>query len=181
MSMRAVARGLLAALIGWLAIGGVAQAHGSPPLRVVSVSAGPYPLLVGLYADPPRAGQVLGLTVTLPTNAGSGMSLALSAAPGPGTDAVRVPGRIAPDGEEAGVWAGSTTLSVRGAWILEISVRGSAGEGVARVPVVAAEEGAIAEPLAWAIGLAPLAALVLFGLSERRRLAAVMAEGPPRA
>jgi hypothetical protein len=124
---------------------------------------------------------VLGLTVTLPGDARSGTSLTLSAAPGPGTDAVRVVGRIAPDGDEAGVWAASTTLSVRGAWILEIAVRGSGGEGVARVPVVAAEEGAIPEPVAWAIGLSPLAALLVFGLSERRRLRAVALGGDQAA
>ncbi len=153
-------------------LAGVAFAHDTPPLRVIRTTAGAYPIVVGLYGDPPRVGQILALTVTFP-DATPGITATLSGSPGPGTDAVRVSGSLTPDGNEVGVLVGAVRLTVRGAWNLEIAVRGPAGSGTARVPVVAVEEGAIAEPIAWAIGLSPLAGLIAFAFWQRRRLRAL--------
>ena len=153
-------------------LAGVALGHDTPPLRVIRTTAGPYPIVVGLYSDPPRAGQVLGLTVTFP-NPSPGITATLSASPGPGTDAVRVSGALTPDGNEVGVLVGTVRLTVRGAWNLEVEVRGPEGSGTARLPVGAVEDGAIAESVAWAIGLSPLAGLITFAFWQRRRLLAL--------
>lgn len=155
-------------VLAFVALVSPVAAHGARPLRHEQLTAGPYTLAV-LFYSAPRAGSTLQLLVVPQAAAGNDVSqLTAVARPGAGTPATLVRGQVAPDPELAGAFAVEQALPVTGAWILQFTVVGSAGEGSARLPVTAAAPGAIPEPVGWALALAPLLGLAAFGYRQWR-------------
>src|SRR5262245_23950744 len=90
-------------------------AHAERPATTVAVAAGPYRLVVGLYADPPRAGDDLPLAVApAPGEGGAPWTVRVEARPGLGTNATPTRATLAPDPDEPGSFAGVVRLPVAG-------------------------------------------------------------------
>jgi len=177
-----LARGLIAAL-ALLALAAIAApvpaaAHAERPATSVSVTAGPYPLVVALYADPPRAGADLPIVVSPGPGSRVGPRTArVVARPGLGVSATPTRATLAPDPDGPGSLAGAVRLTVTGPWLLEIAVDGPLGEAAAVVPVTAAAPGALPAWVGWLIGVGlPLGGLIWFVIWQQgylRRLEAV--------
>jgi hypothetical protein len=173
--LHTIARGLALALVAAGLASAVAPvpalAHAEPAAATVAVDAGPYPLVVALYADPPRAGQDLPLLV-IPAGGGppAPSEVQVVARPGLGTSATPTRARLAPDPDAPGSFAGAVRLPVTGAWLVDVSADGPAGEGRATVPVTAAAPGALPLWIGWAVGLAPLLGVLWFTWWQHRYL-----------
>lgn len=156
-------------VIALLAVGGeiaysvAATTHGSTPVRVVQVQAGPYPLIVSLYTYPAHASYALPFAIA-PQHAVSGtLAYEVSSVPSP-TDVPATPVRasFSPDANVRNGVQGDAEITVQGMWTLDIVVTGSAGRGEALVPIEATAPAPIPLWLGWVIGLVPLLGLLVF-------------------
>ncbi|HEY3993284.1 MAG TPA: hypothetical protein VGM01_10440 [Ktedonobacteraceae bacterium] len=156
-------------VIALLAVGGeiayslVATTHGSTPARVVQVQAGPYPLTVSLYTYPAHASYALPFAIAPQRSVSGSLSYAITSTPDPSdVPATPVRASFSPDPNVRNGVQGDAEITVRGLWTLDIIVTGSAGQGEARVPIVATAPAPIPLWLGWAIGFVPLLGLLAF-------------------
>ena len=140
--------------------------HGGPA-RVVAVNAGPYPLKVTFYADPASAGYALPFAIQSEIH--GPLTYDISARPARGTVGSIVHGDINMKATNTEGMPGSVNITVRGNWILQIVVAGSAGEGQANIPFQAVAPPAIPSRVAMLIGLLPIYGIVLFLLVQSKR------------
>ncbi len=165
---------LIAVLVD-LGISIVATTHGNTPVRVVHVTAGPYPLTLSLYKDPADAGYALPFAITPQTQ--STLTYNVTSMPAKGMHATPVRAGLTPDGHN-GI-NGAAEIPVRGLWTLHILVNGAAGPGTADVPITAVAPPPIPLWLGWLIGLIPIYGLLAFLLSQRERKKAVVETDEP--
>ncbi|HEY7200217.1 MAG TPA: hypothetical protein VIC57_08410, partial [Candidatus Dormibacteraeota bacterium] len=116
----------LAALLVEIGLTVAATSHGSQPVRVVQVAAGPYPLRVSLYTDPARAGFALPFAIA-PVGQPGGLTFTVTSRPGPGVSATKVSDAVAADPSVPGGVQGAAEVPVQGTWFLDISVDGPRG------------------------------------------------------
>jgi hypothetical protein len=147
----------------------VSSMPGNTPVRVVHVTAGPYPLTLSLYKDPADAGYYLPFALAPQAGTKSGLTFTVSSVPGDGVDATPVRASLNPDPNLAGGVRGSVEITVRGPWSLHVSVNGPAGPGSVNVPVTAVAPPAIPSWLGWVIGLLPVYAILAFLLMQRSK------------
>jgi hypothetical protein len=155
---------LIAVLVD-LGVSIVATTHGTTPVRVVHVTAGPYPLTLNLYKDPANAGYALPFAITPQTQ--DTLTYTVISVPAPDIHATDVRAGLTPDGHN-GV-NGAAEIPVQGSWTLHIIVSGASGSGVVDVPIAAVAPPAIPLWLGWLIGLIPIYGLFAFLLSQRGR------------
>jgi len=146
-----------------------AFAHSELPARLADVRAGPYPLTVGLYADPVHAGAALSFTIDPVRGFDVPPTFLVTAVPAEGVDATPVRGHVEPHPDVAGGSQGEVNLPVAGNWLLQITVDGPAGRGTAMVPVVAVPPPAIPFWLGWLIGLLPVYGFAGFVVAQSAR------------
>jgi hypothetical protein len=142
-----------------LGISIVSAMPNSLPARIDHVTAGPYPLTVRLYKDPANAGYAVAFDVTS-TQPGSGKwTYHVDSLPGKHVDAnpVRATFATLSNGIQ-----GAAEITVQGPWTLQIQVDGSAGHGVANVPINAVALPAMPTWLGWLIGFIPFYVLIVF-------------------
>jgi hypothetical protein len=157
------------------------------PIRSETRYAGAYTLRIDLYSDPPFTGRQYTFDVLVSATRPAdlrGLTLTASAIPDAGTNATAVPASISPAGQTDGGFQGHVTMGVRGAWRLRFAVGGPAGTNAVDLPLRVVAPTAIPVWLAWSIGLAPLAALMAFGVRQRSYLARLRAGAslaPPAA
>src|SRR5262249_53189645 len=108
--------------IGLVGTGGTAAAHDIAPSSSTPARIGPYALDVRFYAGP-VGGRELPFELVPSDNAPAPTRFAVTAVPGPGTDAVPVRARVAAAMGHAGQ-TGLVNLPGRGRWLLEIEVDG---------------------------------------------------------
>jgi hypothetical protein len=156
-------------------------AHAERPATTIAVAAGPYRLVVGLYADPPRAGDDLPLVVAPAPGDGSALwAVRVVARPGLGTNATPTRATLTRDPDEPGSFAGAVRLPVTGAWLLGVAVDGAQGEAAATVSVTAAAPGALPAWVGWLIGVVvPLGGVLWFAAWQRAYLRRLEREGAP--
>lgn len=154
-------------------------AHAERPATTVAVAAGPYRLVVGLYADPPRAGDDLPLAVAPAAgDGGAPWAVRVVARPGLGTNATPTRATLTPDPDEPSSFAGAVRLSVTGAWLLDVTVDGAQGEATATVPLTAAAPGALPAWVGWLIGVViPLSGVLWFAAWQGAYLRRLEREG----
>ncbi len=155
---------LIAVLVD-LGVSIVATTHGNTPVRVVHLTAGPYPLTLSLYKDPANAGYALPFAITPQTQ--STLTYNVTSVPAKGIHATPVRAGLTPDGHN-GI-NGAAEIPVQGIWTLHILVNGTAGPGTVDVPITAVAPPPIPLWLGWLIGLIPIYGLVAFLLSQRGR------------
>ena len=163
----------LAALLIEIGLTVAATTHGSQPVRVVQVAAGPYPLRVSLYTDPARAGFALPFAIA-PVGQPGGLTFAVTSRPGPGVSATKVNDSVAADPSVPGGVQGAAEVPVQGTWFLDIAVDGSRGPATTDVRFQATAPPAIPSWLAWVIGFVPLYGLIGFLALQRPRREAAM-------
>ena len=165
---------LIAVLVD-LGVSIAATTHGNTPVRVVHVTAGPYPLTLNLYKDPADAGYALPFAITPQTQ--NALTYNVTSVPAKGIHATPVRAGLTPDGHN-GI-NGAAEIPVQGIWTLHILVNGAAGPGTVDVPITAVAPPAIPLWLGWLIGLIPIYGLLAFLLSQRRRNKAVAETDEP--
>ncbi len=151
--------------------------------RTEQLSAGPYLLSVQLSDDPAHVEQPLGLTVrALPGGSAlDGATVTATGLPGLGTDATQTRTiTMQPETDEPGSYTGEVSFPVRGAWELQITVSGPAGEGTANVPLTVSAPEAIPVWLGWLIGMSPLVGVAWFAWWNRGYLRRLRAEEDPQ-
>ena len=140
-------------------------AAGISPLATQTAQIGPYRLLLSFYSLP-RTGQQLNMTIGAQTPS---MNLQFSQAvlkPAPSTDAIPARVTISPDSDTLGVSDVNVTPSVRGLWLLHLTVSGPAGSFVGDIPINVQGPPTIPIWLGWLIGLLPLPLIVAFIWSQ---------------
>lgn len=165
---------LIAVLVD-LGVSIVATTHGNTPVRVVHVTAGPYPLTLNLYKNPANAGYALPFAITPQTQ--DQLTYNVTSVPAKGIHATPVRAGLTPDGHN-GI-NGAAEIPVQGDWTLHITVNGAAGTGVVDVPITAVAPPAIPLWLGWLIGLIPIYGLFAFLLSQRGRKKQVVEADEP--
>lgn len=146
----------------------IATMPAATPVRVVHVRAGPYPLKVSLYKYPATAAYALPFAVA-PEQATNGtLHYTVSSLPGKGVDATPIRGSFSPDPSSANGIQGVVEVTVRGTWLLHITVDGPAGHGVADVPVQVVAPFVLPDWSGWLIGFVPLVGLLIFLLLQSR-------------
>ena len=160
----------LLAVLGELAYSIAATTHGSTPVKVVKVSAGPYPLTVNLYTYPAHASYALPFSIEPQQAVNGTLTYDVSSVPDPG-DVAATPVRAAlsPDAKIRNGIQGTAEITVQGLWDLDIIVNGPQGRGEANVPIEATAPPPLPQWLGWAIGLIPLYGLTIFLLMQRGR------------
>jgi hypothetical protein len=132
------------------------------PARVDHVTAGPYHLAVSLYADPAKAGYALAFAVA-PTQAVDGsLTYHVYSLPGQGVDATPVRATFHADPNVRNGIQGAAEITVKGPWTLQVTADGSAGQGVATIPITATALPPIPVWLGWSIGFVPFYVLCVF-------------------
>ena len=136
-------------------------AAGSSPLATQDAQVGPYRLLLSFYSLP-RVGQELNMTIQskIPGQQVQFSRVVLNPAPGTDANAVRV--GITPDADNPEIYDVNVTPSVRGLWLLHLSVMGSSGSITGDIPIDVAGPPAIPIWLGWLIGMLPLPLLIAF-------------------
>ena len=160
---------LIAVLVD-LGVSIAATTHGNTPVRVVHVTAGPYPLTLSLYKDPANAGYALPFAITPQTQ--SALTYNVTSVPAHGIHATPVRAGLTPDGHN-GI-NGAAEIPVQGIWTLHILVNGALGPGTVDVPITAVAPPPIPLWLGWLIGLIPIYGLLAFLLSQRGRKKAIV-------
>jgi hypothetical protein len=157
----------LLVLLAEMGLSFAATQHGSAPVRVMHVKAGPYPLTVSLYTYPANAGFALPFAIapqqTLP------LTFDATTVPGKGVDATPVHASLSPDANVRNGVQGTAEITVQGLWLLQVSVDGPAGHGTVAIPIEATAPPAIPQWLGWTIGFVPLSGLLVFLLVQRGR------------
>jgi hypothetical protein len=179
---RFLAGGLAAALAALaLAAAGASPvaAHAERPATTLAVAAGPYPLVVSLDADPPRAGDELRLVVApAPDGDAAPWVARVVARPGLGTDATPTRATLSADPDAPGSFAGAVRLPIAGAWLLDVVVDGARGEATATVPLTAAAPGAPPAWVGWLVGVVlPLGGVLWFATWQGAYLRRLEREG----
>jgi len=164
------AAGVLAlmVLLGAIALQVAATQPARTPAKVVTVNAGPYLLTVSLSKDPADAGYALPFTIKPAQPVNGRLSYTVSADPGFGVDATPVNASLTPDPKIASRVTGTVEITVRGPWLLVITVDGPAGSGIVAVPITAQAAGVVPGWIAWVIGLVPAIGIALFIRAQRR-------------
>ena len=140
-------------------------AAGASPLATQTAQIGPYRLLLSFYSLP-RAGQQLNMTIESKT---PGVGLRFSQVmlnPAPSTDAISIRVALSPDRDTPGVFDVHLTPSVRGQWLLHLTVSDTAGSFTGDIPLVVQGPPIIPTWLGWLIGLTPLPLIVIFFWSQ---------------
>jgi hypothetical protein len=75
---------------------------------------------------------------------------------------------ISPDAQHPGSIQGDAEITVRGPWVLRITVNGRSGSDTVDVPIEATAPPAVPNWLGWFIGSIPPAILLLFLVLQRR-------------
>ena len=166
----------LVVLIVEISLSIAATTHGSRPARVVRVNAGPYPLVVNLYKYPANAGFALPFAIAPQTPIHGALSYDVNSLPGDGVDATPVHASFSADPATGNGIQGNAEITVRGPWILQITVNGPAGSGVVDVPITATAPPAIPEWFGWLIGFIPLYGLLIFLFMQRGKKRANLQE-----
>ena len=137
-------------VIALLAVGGeisysiAATTHGSTPVRVVQVHAGPYPLTVSLYTYPAHASYALPFAIAPQRPISGTLTYHITSVPDPSdVPATPVRASLSPDPNVRNGVQGDAEITVQGQWTLDIIVTGSAGQGEASVPITATAPPAI--------------------------------------
>ena len=142
---------------------------GTTPARVDHVTAGPYHLTVSLYTNPANAGYALAFAVA-PTQAVDGsLTYQTSSLPGKGVDATPIRATFHADPNVRNGIQGAAELTVKGPWTLQVTVNGSAGQGVANIPITAVALPPIPVWLGWSIGFVPFYVLCVFFVMQLSR------------
>ena len=166
-----LAAGVLALLVVLvdLAISIAATIPGSTPARVNHVTAGPYQLAVSLYSNPANAGYALAFAVA-PTQAVDGsLTYHTYSLPGQGVDATPIRATFHADPNVRNGIQGAAEITVKGPWTLQVTVNGSAGQGVANIPITATALPPIPVWLGWSIGFVPFYVLCVFFVMQLSR------------
>jgi hypothetical protein len=160
--------GLVVVLID-LGISIAATFPGTTPARVDHVTAGPYHLTVSLYSNPANAGYALAFAVA-PTQAVNGsLTYQAFSLPGQGVDATPVRATFHADPHVRNGIQGAAEITVKGLWTLQVTVHGSAGQGVATIPITATALAPIPVWLGWSIGFIPFYVLCIFFVMQLSR------------
>ena len=161
---------ILLAVVGEITSALLATTHGSIPARVVQAQAGPYRLRVSLYTYPAHASYALPFAIA-PTQAVQGtLTYQISSVPDPSdVPATPVRATFGSDPTVRNGVQGDAEITVRGKWMVQIAVSGSAGTFQAAVPILATAQPAIPLWLGWLIGSLPLYGLLAFLLILHRR------------
>lgn len=158
----------LLAVLGELAYSIAATTHGSTPVKVVKVNAGPYPLTVNLYTYPAHASYALPFSIEPQRPINGTLSYSVSSVPDPG-DVTATPVRagLSPDSRVRNGIQGTAEITVQGLWNLDITVNGPSGPGEVSVPIEATAPPPLPTWLGWLIGLIPIYGLVIFLFMQR--------------
>ena len=157
--------GLVVVLVD-LGISIAATFPSTTPARVDHVTAGPYHLTVSLYTNPANAGYALAFAVA-PTQAVDGsLTYQMSSLPGRGVDATPIRATFHTDPNVRNGIQGAAEITVKGLWTLHVTVNGSAGQGVADIPITVVALPPIPVWLGWTIGLVPFYVLCVFFLMQ---------------
>ncbi|GCE07402.1 hypothetical protein [Dictyobacter aurantiacus] len=160
----------LLAVLGELAYSIVATTHGSTPVKVVKVNAGPYPLTVNLYTYPAHASYALPFSIEPQRPINGTLTYDVSSVPMPGdVPATPVRAGLSSDSRVRNGIQGTAEITVQGLWELDITVNGPQGQGQASVPIEATAPPALPTWVGWLIGLIPLYGLTIFLLMQRGR------------
>ena len=142
---------------------------GTTPARVDHVTAGPYHLTVSLYTNPANAGYALAFAVA-PTQAVDGsLTYHTYSLPGQGVDATPIRATFHADPHVRNGIQGAAEITVKGPWTLQVTVDGSAGQGVANIPITATALPPIPVWLGWTIGFVPFYVLCVFFVMQLSR------------
>jgi len=142
---------------------------GTTPARVDHVTAGPYHLAVSLYTNPANAGYALAFAVA-PTQAVDGsLTYHTYSLPGQGVDATPIRATFHADANVRNGIQGAAEIIVKGPWTLQVTVNGSAGQGVANIPITATALPPIPVWLGWSIGFVPFYVLCVFFVMQLSR------------
>src|ERR1700730_13048754 len=142
---------------------------GTTPARVDHVTAGPYHHTVNLYTNPANAGYALAFAVA-PTQAVDGSLIYHTySLPGQGVDATPIRATFHADPNVRNGIQGAAEITVKGPWILQVTVNGSAGNGVANIPITATALPPIPVWLGWSIGFVPFYVLCVFFVMQLSR------------
>src|ERR1700681_4480413 len=142
---------------------------GTTPARVDHVTAGPYHLTVSLYTNPANAGYALAFAVA-PTQAVNGsLTYHTYSLPGQGVDATPIRATFHADPNVRNGIQGAAEITVKGPWTLQVMVDGSAGQGVANIPITATTLPPIPVWLGWSIGFVPFYVLCVFFVMQLSR------------
>jgi hypothetical protein len=140
-------------------------AAGASPLATQTAQIGPYRLLLNFYSLP-RAGQQLNMTIE-PKTPGVGLRFShVMLNPARSTDAISVRVALSPDSDTPGVYDVHLTPSVRGQWLLHLTVSGTAGSFTGDIPLAVQGPPVIPTWLGWLVGLTPLPIIVIFFWSQ---------------
>ncbi len=156
----------LLTLIIELVLSIAATTHGNTPKRVVHVMAGPYALTVNLYDYPANAGFTLPFSIQ--AQPAQQLTYSVFSVPTGHISATTVRASISPETQHPGSIQGDAEITVRGPWVLRITVNGNAGSYMVNVPIEATAPPAIPNWLGWFIGSIPLIILLLFLILQRR-------------
>ena len=142
---------------------------GTTPARVDHVTAGPYHLAVSLYTNPANAGYALAFAIA-PTQAVDGsLTYHTYSLPGQGVDATPIRATFHADANVRNGIQGAAEIIVKGPWTLQVTVNGSAGQGVANIPITATALPPIPVWLGWSIGFVPFYVLCVFFVMQLSR------------
>jgi hypothetical protein len=143
-----------------------ATTHGNTPKRVVHVMAGPYALTVNLYDYPANAGFTLPFSIQ--AQPAQQLTYSVFSVPTGNISATPVRASISADAQHPGCFQGDAEITVRGPWVLRITVNGRSGSDTVDVPIEATAPPAVPNWLGWFIGSIPPAILLLFLVLQRR-------------
>ena len=168
--MRRWPAALLAVLLLCLS---AASAAAQGPIRSETRYAGAYTLRIDLYSEPAFTGRRLNFDVVVGASTADqlrNLTLTVSAMPEAGTNASLLRATVSHAGQPVGGFQGYVTPQVRGSYRLHLTISGPAGTNAVDLPLRVAAPTAIPIWFAWAIGLAPLAGLLMFGIRQRADL-----------
>lgn len=153
--------GLFVVLID-LGISIAATYPSATPARIDHVTVGPYHLTVNVYTNPANVGYALAFSIA-PTQAVDGsLTYNISSIPGQGVDATPIRATFHADPNVRNGIQGAAEITVKGAWTLQIMVKGPAGQGVANIPITAVALPPIPIWLGWLIGFVPFYVVCIF-------------------
>lgn len=151
-------------LLFFLVLAGLAflvSAGGASPLATQEAMIGPYRVLLSFYSLP-HAGQALNMTIESEMREMHVLFSHAKFVPGAGTDANILDVQLVVDRESASVYDVDVTPPIRGKWLFELQIEGSAGTATGSIPIQVDGPPAIPTWLGWLLGLSPLPFIVVF-------------------